>query len=127
MGLPRAVRLRRSRDVRAVLDGGRRVGARLAALYWRARGGPGVRVAVIAGRSVGKAVRRNRARRLLREAVRRILPRIREGHDLVWIARTSLPDAAFAEVQDTVLRLLRQAGLLREEGSWGRPKGSSSD
>lgn len=119
-----------------MLDGGHRVGSRLAVLYWRANGGRGVRVATVAGRTVGKAVRRNRARRLLREAVRRMLPQVREGHDLVWIARAPLPGSRFAEVAATVARLLEQAGLLRdrpgrrpvgEDRPWVRPKGCSSD
>lgn len=126
MGLPRAVRLRRSAEVRSVLDDGRRVAGRLAVLCWRPRSRPGIGVAVVAGRALGTAVRRNRARRRLREAVRQWLPCVREWYDLVWIARAPLAGAPYRELLDGVGRLLRQAGLLGEERRCGAPTPSCS-
>jgi ribonuclease P protein component len=61
---------------------------------------PGVsgppRVAVTAGRELGGAVRRNRAKRLLREAAA-IAP-IRHGRDYVLIATPAVLDAGFEEL-----------------------------
>lgn len=98
--------------MRAVLQGGKSVGSRMVALYWRENGGAEVRVALVAGRALGKAVRRNRARRLLREAVRRHLTEIRPGVDLVCIARVPAVRASLADVEGALLRLLERAGLL---------------
>lgn len=49
-----------------------------------------VRCGFIAGKKVGGAVERNRARRLIREALRVRLPYIKTGWDLVWIARSTI-------------------------------------
>src|SRR5438094_9464291 len=49
-----------------------------------------IRCGFVAGKKVGGAVERNRARRLMREAVSSRLPGLKPGWDLVWIARSSM-------------------------------------
>jgi ribonuclease P protein component len=55
-------------------------------------------VAVVAGRKVGGAVARNRARRILRAASRETSP-VRDDVDVVWVARASIMGA---KTQDLV-------------------------
>lgn len=78
----------------------RRIGARHRAgglVVIEAPGVPGPpRVAVTAGRDVGGAVQRNRAKRRLREAAA-IAP-IRHGRDYVLIATPAVLDAPFEEL-----------------------------
>ena len=71
------------------------------------------RYTVVAGKKVGKAVQRNRAKRVVREALRLRHPGLRTGHDIVVIVRGTydqLPDLASA--QPIVDRIIRRAGLL---------------
>lgn len=70
------------------------------------------RLGVTAGRSVGSAVRRNRAKRLMREAARSLAPRIASGWDLVLIGRAPLLGCKMPEVREAVAQLLRRARLL---------------
>lgn len=65
---------------------------------------------------IGKAVARNRARRRMSEAVRSLGDMIAPGWDLVWIARPSINDVTFSELQDACARLLRRARLLKPAG-----------
>ena len=67
---------------------------------------------VAAGRKLGKAVRRNKAKRRLREVMRPLLPLLPQGYDLVLIARQPLLEADFASLRAAVHTLLRRAGLL---------------
>ena len=70
-----------------------------------------------AGRRVGSAVRRNRARRLLREAVRARQADLAPGWDLVFIARPALAQSRLAEVAPVVEQLLRRARVLKDSVS----------
>jgi ribonuclease P protein component len=70
-----------------------------------------IRCGFITGKKVGKAVERNRARRLLKEAVRLRLPQLKPGWDLVWIARASIAGADFAQVSAAVDEALNRGKL----------------
>jgi ribonuclease P protein component len=65
-----------------------------------------------AGRSVGGAVARNRAKRRLREIVRRELPQIAAGWDIIFTARAATVGAEFDAIALAVRELLRRAGLM---------------
>ena len=73
------------------------------------------RVGISAGRAVGGAVQRNRAKRLLREATRTLLPMIAPRKDLVLIARTPLASANLIQTVDALKDLLQRARLLEQE------------
>ena len=74
-----------------------------------------VRCGFIAGKKVGNAVKRNRARRLIREAVRLQLPGIKPGWDLVWIARASIVEVDASAVSEAVDEVLRRSKLLTSQ------------
>jgi ribonuclease P protein component len=67
-----------------------------------------------AGKGVGTAVTRNRAKRLLREAVRTHLPDIGAGWDLIFIARRSMRTATLDQTQAAVKHVLQRAGVLKK-------------
>lgn len=70
------------------------------------------RYGFITSKRLGKAVKRNRVRRLLRETIHLIHPRMQSGFDLVIIARHPLIGQPFSVVQHTVEMLLRRAGIV---------------
>ncbi len=68
------------------------------------------RAAVVAGRRIGGAVVRNRAKRLLREAVRR--EEIKAGWDVMLVARSAIVGARLPDVQAAVHLMLKRAELV---------------
>lgn len=78
-------------------------------------------------RRIGKAVRRNRVKRLLREATRLLLARIAPGWDVVIIARGQATEADFWQISASLLKVLASAGLLvQPEPAGAEPRGSDS-
>ncbi len=72
------------------------------------------RVGFTASRKVGNAVVRNRARRLMREAMRRLYPRVSPGWDLVLVARSPVADASLSDVAEGLCQLLERGALWQD-------------
>ena len=72
------------------------------------------RIGVVAGRSVGKAVARNRAKRLLRHALQPYLSKISAGWDILLIARTPLAKATFQQTFDAIGSLIQRAAIFQD-------------
>jgi ribonuclease P protein component len=73
---------------------------------------PQSQIGFLAGRSVGSAVRRNRAKRLMRAAAHALADRLEPGWDLVLIARAPIGGCKMPEVQAALAQLLRRAHVL---------------
>lgn len=69
---------------------------------------------VAAGRSVGNAVQRNRAKRRMRAALQAALAQAAPGWDIVLIARRPILEAPFPRIQAALSNLLARAGLMQE-------------
>jgi ribonuclease P protein component len=78
---------------------------------------PDTRFGFLVSKRVGKAVVRNRVRRLLREAVRALLPEIPPGWDLVLIARTGAAQADSNSIGTALHSLLLRANLIGQLSS----------
>jgi ribonuclease P protein component len=68
-----------------------------------------------AGRSLGGAVQRNRAKRRLRAAVQQQLNTIHPGWDTVLVARPAILEAPWEQVVGSLRQLLRRAEILDDD------------
>jgi len=69
------------------------------------------RVGIIAGHRVGGAVQRNRAKRRIRMILHALLPQLKPGYDLIFIARQPVAKAQFREMEMAIAGLIKRAGL----------------
>jgi ribonuclease P protein component len=113
----RSFSLRQGSDFQRVWDKGKAWSHPLVILRAHANGTEKSRFGFVVGKKVGKAVERNRAKRLMREAVRLRLPEIAQGWDVVLIARRGAEEAEYKAVAAAVSGLLRRAHLLANSES----------
>jgi ribonuclease P protein component len=69
---------------------------------------------VTAGKTVGSAVQRNRTKRLIREAIRPLLPHVKPGWKVVLIARKPIATAQLTDIQAILQELFTRAHLLNK-------------
>jgi ribonuclease P protein component len=75
------------------------------------------RYGFVAGKRLGKAVIRNRVKRLLREVVR--ATPMSQGWDAVFIARAGAATADYHQLNEAVGRVLRRARILTDSDLYG--------
>ncbi len=110
--MQRRFRLTRSEDFKRVRRSGKSYAHPLLVLVAQASDQQDLRIGVTASRGVGTAVKRNRCKRLLREAVRTLIPSLTPGWDILLIARPALLLSSVFEVREALLILLRRADLV---------------
>ncbi len=120
-------RLTRGDDFQRVREQGRRWRGKYCVLNAALANTPQTRIGYIASKSLGNAVQRNRARRLLREAARHLTDEIPQGWDIVLIAQTSIikEHARMQHVRDELLWLLNKA-TIRKSTAAPTPPASES-
>jgi ribonuclease P protein component len=119
-------RLRKRSDFLEAAKGRRWATASLVLQARRRRDDGAIRVGFTTTRKVGGAVDRNRARRRLREAARRVIPeRGKPGYDYVVIGRRDTLTSSFADMLDDLATALDK--VHRHRDSPGRQDGSTGD
>ncbi len=110
--MQRKFRLTRSEDFKRVRRSGKSYAHPLVVLIVQTHDQPRLKIGVAAGRTVGTAVYRNRAKRLLREAMRTLIPSIASNLDMILIARPGLVSATLEDTHRALLNLLQRAQIL---------------
>jgi ribonuclease P protein component len=69
------------------------------------------RFGIVTSKKIGNAVTRNRAKRQLREVIRKNIQIIRPGYNLVIIARFNMKESSFDLIEKDFLRIMKKASL----------------
>jgi len=112
--LPGENRLRKKRDHEKVYKKGRRITCPFFVLLTLPREDKELpsRFSFVVSKKVDKrAVARNRIRRVLKESIRSVLPKVSNGYDCIFIARKDMLGLGVNDILPTVVSVFTKAGL----------------
>lgn len=74
-----------------------------------------LRFGITTGKKIGKAVKRTRARRVIRAAYYELYPNIKSGYDIVFVARGKTPFVKSQVVKKAMRKHFEQAGIYNSD------------
>ncbi|MBE6036161.1 MAG: ribonuclease P protein component [Clostridiales bacterium] len=107
--------LRNKKDFTALYNKGKSVGGRYVVIFYRKNGLSFSRKAFLASKKVGNAVKRNRARRLMKESCRMLEGSFKSGYDLIFIARNTINNTKCADVKKSIEAAMKRVDLLERK------------
>jgi len=111
--LPKKYRLKKKDDFAKVMRSGGAAADECLILKFCGNQQETSRVGFVCSKKVAKrAVARNKIKRRLREIVRKLLPAINPGLDLVFLTRPGIDKIEFGEMEAKVERLLKKARII---------------
>lgn len=114
-GIPAYVRLKQNRDFGLVYRRGHYCPGRYVVLHTKRTGGDTARLGVTVSKKVKGAVLRNRLKRRLREAFRRLDVPLQGGVDLILTAKEQANEAPFAVLSAEISALLHRAEVVTRD------------
>lgn len=105
--------LRKKSDFSSIYNKGKSVGDRFVVLFYRQNHLPYNRTGFLASKKVGNSVKRNRARRLMKESYRTIKNDLPQGYDFIIIARNTISERKCADVEKSLKSAFRKAGVYK--------------
>ena len=109
--------LKLNSDFRRVYPRGKSAVSPRVVLYCRRNRQPENRVGFTVSKKLGNAVTRNRVRRRLREIVRLNAGQMKQGYDLIVVARTRAVDAEYLKLEADLLHCCEQLQLLKKDSA----------
>ena len=106
--------LRGKKNFSTIYKRGKSVGDRYVVLFYRKNGLDYNRTAFLASKKVGNSVKRNRARRLMKESFRLSELSVPAGYDFIFIARSTIEGAKCQQVQKSLESALKKSGVIRK-------------
>ena len=106
--------IKENRDFRRIYAKGKSyVNPTLVTYVMKSRRHREVRAGITTSKKTGNAVKRNRARRIIREAYRCAAPQVKPGYDFIFVARTKTPFLKTPDIYRVMMAQLKQAGVLK--------------
>jgi len=113
--MKKAVTLKENHEFRRMYQRGKSAVSGSMVVYCRKNRLGNNRLGLTASTKLGHAVVRNRCRRRLREVYRLNSPALRQGYDIILVARGRTAKAPWKELNDTFMKLCRKLDLLEDK------------
>ena len=104
--------LKKDSDFRKVYKHGKSFANRYLVMYILNNKSEYSRIGISVSKKVGKAIIRNKVRRRIKEAYRlNIDEKIKNGYDIVFIARVAIKDADYVDIEKSMKHLIRKSDM----------------
>jgi ribonuclease P protein component len=110
--LQKKYRISNRADYNFIYQNGKKIHSRYIIVFITANQLAYNRFGIVTSKKVGNAVHRNQARRRLRAIIQKHMPEIKQGYDLVMVARFNIKEAMFAALEKDFLIAAKKAGLI---------------
>ena len=107
--------LRNKKDFSRIYSKGKSIGDRYVVLFFKKNNQDYSRIAFLASKKVGNSVKRNRARRLMKESIRLLDFKLPCGYDYILIARNTINGRSYSDVSRSVKSAIKRSGILNEQ------------
>ncbi len=108
------ITLKENRDFRRAYSRGRSYVSPDLVTYIVKNNTNNLRIGITTGKKVGKAVERNRSRRIIRAAFSQLKDFLRPGYDIVFVARGKTPFRKSTHILVSMKKHFQDAGILEE-------------
>lgn len=105
------VSLNQNRDFLRLYKRGSSIVSKNIVLYYRKNKEERNRLGITVSKRIGKAVIRNRAKRIIKESYRNLEPSMKNGYDMVIVARTAINGKKMWEILESLEKSLKKAGI----------------
>lgn len=109
------IKLKSNRDFRRVYQKGKSYVCPYFVIYVNPNRSGDIRLGITAGKKIGNAVKRNRAKRVITAAFRAVYPHLLAGTDFVIVARTRILDVKSTKVEAILSKILSDNGALQSQ------------
>lgn len=107
-------RIRKNMEFKNIYKLGKNYWNRNLILYVKKNGLDETRVGYTITKKIGNAVIRNKLRRKMKEIYRLNFHNIRQGYDLIFIAKKSIKDIPYKELEGSMIHIMSIAKVLKK-------------
>ncbi|MEG1560206.1 MAG: ribonuclease P protein component [Clostridia bacterium] len=110
--MKRCYSLKRNKEFSYVYRSGKSAACRSLVIVYRKNRVGSVKIGLSVSKRIGKSVVRNRVKRQLRAVLTPLIPSIKTGFSIIFIARSPILTGRYADIEKSVKHLLEKASLL---------------
>ena len=110
------VTLKSNSDFRRLYNRGKAVTDPALIIYYSKNRAGICRIGITTSKKIGNAVERNRSRRVIKEAFRKVCPRVMPCYDIVLVARSKTKYIKSTRIEDIMTKIFENEGMLKTDG-----------
>ncbi len=102
-------------DFRRLYNRGKAVTDPALVIYYSKNRAGICRIGITTSKKIGNAVERNRSRRVIKEAFRKVCPQVNPCYDIVMVARSKTKYLKSTRIEEVMRRIFESEGMLKTE------------